>query len=254
MHFLGIFVGLVNLALLAVLLWRASQSGRLADLPFLNTYLVYVLLGSALGFVVYWYWPTAHASVYWFYYVLSILVEFAVLLEISDHIFQPFPAIRNLGRALTILLSVTLGLTYILPAIVSSQSMRLALLDFALRASLTKAAILFALFFAARHLGIELGRNVAGLMLGFSIYIGVNVANFACVERFGNEYASILWVMSPLAYTLCLLVWIAALWEFAPMPRKDRKDSVAHAAGADSETLAIELARFNNALSRFLNK
>jgi hypothetical protein len=88
-------------------------------------------------------------------------------------------------------------------------------------------------------------------MLGFSIYIGVNVANFACVERFGNEYASILWVMSPLAYLLCLLVWTAALWEFAPMPRKD---SIAQAAGADSETLAVELARFNHALSRFLHK
>jgi len=254
MHSLGIFVGLVNLALLAVLLWRASQSGWLANLPFLNTYLMYVLLGSTAGFVVYWAWPGAHASVYWFYFVLSILVEFAVLLEISDHIFQPFPAIRNLGRSLTILLSLALGLTYILPAIIWSESMRSALLDFALRASLTKAIILLVLFFAARHFGIELGRSVAGLMLGFSIYIGVNVANFACVERFGNEYASILWVMSPIAYTLCLLVWIAALWEFAPMPRKDRKDSVAHAAGADSENLAIELARFNNALSRFLNK
>jgi hypothetical protein len=251
MHSLGIVVGFINLVLLAVLLWQTGRSGRMAHLPFLYTYLMYVLLGTALGFVVYWVWPTEHASFYWLYFVLSILVEFVVLLEISDHIFQPFPAIRNLGRFLTILLSAALGLTYILPEIVSSSGMRPALFDFALRASLTKAVVLLALFFASRHFKLKLGKNVAGLMLGFSIYIGVNIANFACVEKFGDVYASVLWFMSPMAYTLCLLVWTGALWEFAPIPRKA---SLAPATGEGSEDLAFELARFNNALSRFLNK
>jgi hypothetical protein len=178
-------------------------------------------------------------------------VEFAVLVEISDHIFQPFRAIRNLGRSLTVLLSSALGLAYVLPAILSSHGMRPALLDFALRASLTKAIILAALFYAARHFGLKLGRNVAGLMLGFSIYVGVNIANFACDKQFGNLYSGILWVMSPVAYTLCLLVWTGALWNLAPMPETR---TVPIAADSDSEGLVLELTRFNNALSRFLHK
>jgi hypothetical protein len=251
MKLLGIVVGLGTLVLEVILLWRGGQVRLLNRFIFFYSYLTYALLGTTAGFVVYWAWPREHASVYWFYFVLSILIEFAVLLEISDHIFQPFPAIRNLGRSLTILLSVALGLTFILPAILWSRSMRMGLLDFALRASLTKAVILAALFYAARHFHLRLGRNVAGLMLGFSIYLGVNIANFACVEHFGNLYASILWVMSPIAYTLCLLVWVGALWEYAPMPRTGGASAV---SGGSSETLVLELTRLNDALSRFLHK
>jgi hypothetical protein len=251
MHFFGIGVGIANLVLLAALLWRTAWAGQIARLPFLYTYMLYVLLGTTVGFIVYWARPSEYASVYWFYFVLSILVEFAVLLEISDHIFQPFPAIRNLGRVLVILITVALGLTYILPAIVWSRGMRMGLLDFALRASLTKAVILAVLFYAARHFGFKLGRNIAGLMLGFSICLGVNIANFACVERFGDLYASILWVMSPIAYTLCLLVWIAALWEYTPVVERGAPPAVT----ADRpESLVLEMTRFNDKLSRFLHK
>ncbi len=52
-------------------------------------------------YLIYWLYPQVYPSAYWIYYLVSILVEFTVLVEISDQIFQPFPAIRNLGRALT---------------------------------------------------------------------------------------------------------------------------------------------------------
>lgn len=251
MHFLGFATTFGGLGLCALLILRGAQ-GRYAKLfPLFYSYLIYVLCSTVVGLFVYWTRPSSHASVYWLSYVLSIVVEFAVLVEVSDHIFQPFPAIRNLGRSLTILLSVALGLTYILPTILWSHDMRSGLLDFALRASLTKAIILAALFYATRHFGLKLGRNVAGLMLGFSIYVGVNIANFACDKQFGNLYSGILWVMSPVAYTLCLLVWTGALWKLAPMPETH---TVATADEGDSEALALELARFNNALSRFLHK
>ena len=251
MQLFGIIVGLSTLVIEAVLLWRAAQSRLLARFPLFYSYLVYVFVVTVVGLSVYWVRPSAHASVYWFCFVLSIIVEFAVLVEVSDHIFQPYPAIRDLGRSLTLLISLAFGAAYILPTLFRAHGMRMALLDFALRTSLTKAVILLVIFGAAHHFDLRMGRNVAGLLLGFAIYLGVNVANFACVERFGNVYAGVLWFMSPAAYTLCLLVWTGALWEFAPMPRKA---SLAPATGEDSEELAVELARFNNTLSRFLNR
>jgi len=251
MRLLGLAISCCVLLMDGLLIWRGVRSRCVRLFPLFFAYILYDFSSTGGAYLVYWVQPSWHASVYWFCYVLSIVVEFAILVEISDHIFQPFPAIRNLGRSLTILIAVALGLTYILPTLLSSRGMRPALLDFALRASLTKAVILAALIYAARHFGVRLGRNVAGLMLGFSIYLGVNIANFACVERFGDLYASILWVIAPIAYTLCLLVWTGALWEYAPMPGTR---AALPAAGGDSEALVLELARFNNALSRFLHK
>jgi hypothetical protein len=251
MQSLGFALGFSTLALEALLLWRASQGQLLRRFPFFYSYVVYVLCGSSAIFVVYRVRPNLYPSAYWFYFVVSIVVEFAVLIEISDHLFQPFPALRNLGRAIAIVISFALGLLYILPTILESKRMRRALLDFALRSSLTKALILAVLLLAAHYYSLKLGRNVAGLMLGFSIYLGVNVANFASMERFDNLYAQILWVMSPIAFTICLLVWTVALWEFAPVTRTE---SLPPAGDGDSEIVALQLGRFNDTLLKFLHK
>jgi len=202
-------------------------------------------------YLIYWLRHDSYPYAFWLYFLLSIVVEFAVLVEISDHLFEPFPAIRQLGRALTIIISLGLGLLYILPTILYSSGRRNALLGFALRASLTKAVILGALLLAARHYGLRLGKNVAGLILGFSIYLGVNIANFAADQFFYHLYDNILWVMTPLAYTLCLAVWLIALWDFAPVQSTSRISPV---SGRDSEAVSLELARFNNELSKLLNK
>lgn len=251
MRIVGCCFAVTGVIFESVLIWRAHKGCFISRFPLFYSYIIYILCCTLGVYAVYLIRPSEYASAYWFHFLICILVEFAVLLEISDHIFQPYPAVRNLGRALTILISGVLGLTYILPTVLQSRGTPRALLDFALRTSLTKAVILAVLLYAARHFNLKLGRNVGGLMLGFSIYLGVNVANFAGVEHFGELYAGVLWVMSPIAYTLCLLAWTVALWKLAPMPRTD---SVRPATGGDSETLALELARFNSALSRFLRR
>jgi hypothetical protein len=175
-----------------------------------------------------------------------------VLVEVSDQIFRPLPAIRNLGRALTILISAGLGFLYILPTILWSVGRSLTLLDFALRASVTKAIILVVLFYVARHYDFQLGRNVGGLMLGFSIYVAIHLSVMAGAKAFGSVlFAHIFWVMLPLAAALCQLVWFISLWELAAMPSMNK---ISTTTGRDSETVALELTRFNSELSKLLHK
>jgi Na+-transporting NADH:ubiquinone oxidoreductase subunit NqrD len=243
---------LSQLGLELALIWRAVRCRLFKRFPFFYSYLVYDACCSSLVFALYWIRPSAYPTAYWLDFVLSSVVEFAVLLEISDQVFQHFPAIRHLGRALTILISFAFGAVYILPAMVESHKPSPALLDFALRGSVTKAVILAVLVVTAHHFGLRLGKNVAGLMLGFSIYLGVNVANTAAAESFGRALsATVLWIVPPSAFVLCLLVWTISLWEPALMPSTD---SVRPAARGDSQALTLELARFNSALSRLLHR
>jgi hypothetical protein len=165
------FAYLNTLALEIVLLWRAGRCRLLRSFPFFYSYLIYDVCCSSAVYVAYWIRPSMYPTAYWLDFLLSSLVEFAVLLEISDHIFQSFPAIRYLGRALTILISSTFALVYILPAILESREPSSKLLSFALGTSVTKVIILATLVFMAHHFGLALGKNVAGMMLGFSIYL-----------------------------------------------------------------------------------
>ena len=60
-----------------------------------------------------------------------------------------------------------------------------------------------------------------------------------------------LWVMEPLAFALCLMVWTISLWELAPVPRISKLSPV---VGTDSGAVALELTRFNSELSKLLHK
>lgn len=252
MQNVGLAIGLCALLLAGIVLVRGIV-GRCFNLfPLFYSYMIYAFCGSLLMYLIYWTHREAYPTAYWFYYLVSILVEFTVIVEISDQIFRPFPAIRNLGRALTIVISAALGIVYMLPAVLWSPRMSIALLDFALRASVTKAAVLAALLIATRHYGSELGKNVAGLMLGFSLYLGINVANLAAARLFGRAlYGEIYFMMTPIGYLLCLLVWTIALWERAPLPNMGAMLPV---AGDHSEAVALQLTRFNSELSKILHK
>jgi len=252
MQNLGLAISLCGFLLEGVLILRGARNGVFKALPLFYSYIIYCFCGFLGMYLIYWLDPHVYSSAYWMYYLISMLVEFTVLVEISDQIFQPFPAIRNLGRALTIAITAVFGLLYILPTILRSAGNSPALLGFTLRASVTKAFILLVLFYLARHYGSPLGRNVGGLMLGFSIYMALNIAMMASAKAFGSALiAQTLWVMAPLASALCLLVWTISLWELAPMPSLS---IVSTATESDSEIVALQLTRFNSELSKLLHK
>ncbi len=252
MRILGMVISLFAFSLEGLMILRGARTRLFRLFPLFYSYIIYIFAGSLGMYLIYWLDPRGYPPAYWIYYLLSILAEFTVLVEISDQIFRPFPAIRNLGRALTIASSIVLGLIYILPAILSSAGRRPALFDFALRASVTKAIILVVLFQVARHYGAELGRNVSGLMIGFSIYLAMTIALLAVGRAFDPALGgNILWVMSPLASALCLVVWTVSLWERSPIPSMR---VLSTATGRDSEAVALELNRFNDELTKYLHK
>ena len=252
MQNLGMAISVSAFLLVGGVLLRGMASRCFKVFPLFYSYMAYVLCGSTVMYLVYGLDRQVYPSAYWFYYLISILVEFSVLVEISDHIFQSLPAVRLLGRALTIVISGVLALLYVLPAIIGSHDRQPALLDFALRASVTKILVLIALFFASRQFRSKLGKNVAGLMLGFSIYMGVNIANLAAAKAFDPAiYGQVLWILTPASYALCLLVWTIALWDFVPAPNGN---IVSLVGGRDSKDVALELTHFNNKLSKLIDK
>jgi len=252
MHTLGVAIGVCVFLLEGLLILRGWMSRVFNRFPLFYSYVIYCFCWAISMYLIAWLRPQVYPSTFWICYLVSILVEFAVLVEISDHIFLPFPAIRNLGRAFTILISAALGLLYVWPAILSKASRSRILLDFTLRASVTKAIILLALFYVSRRYRCGLGRNLGGLMLGFCIYLAMNVAMMASAMAFGSAlFANVLWFMSPLAFALCLSVWTVSLWNLAPTPILGGGPK---ATRHETEALATELTRFNGELTKLMHK
>src|SRR5690349_8867816 len=105
MNLYSIAVGIISLVVEGAILVRAIQQGLLSKFPFFVSYIAYVFSSSLLELFVYRFAPDYYPKFFWFLFLIRLVAEFAVLVEISDHLFESFGAIQRLGRL--IVLSLT---------------------------------------------------------------------------------------------------------------------------------------------------
>lgn len=253
MGLLSLSIAVVSLALGSGLLLRGWQERSFRRFPLFYSYICFFVAISLLGFVVFYTAPKHYAEVIWFCLMAMWLAEFAVLLEVSDHIFEPYPPIRRLGRLLTAGICTIFFLAFILPSLLEHRSRTLALLDFTRSTSLTKALLILVLLATARLYQLPLGKNISGMLLGFSVYLAINVANMALAEKYGPAvYGPVFAVVGPLSVVLGLTIWNVALWRYepvVPVPRTLR-DGVKGASSTDGEGLE----RYNTELMRLFRR
>jgi len=232
---------------------RAVQRGILFRLWLFYSYLIYCLTTGVVTIGVYYLAPGSYASVYWFVFLTTVIAEFAVLVQVADYIFAPYPAIHQVGRFLTVSVCVMFIALYVGPSLLEPRPRSLAILNLVLRSSVAKAAIVIVLLGVARYFRIPLGKNIAGIIMGFSIYLALNTANFALAETYGRrQYSQTFATILPLTQTLTFLVWAVALWE--PQPDLLSNREVPGGQEGISEPLSCQLGRLNGALTRLLRR
>ncbi|HLY61145.1 MAG TPA: hypothetical protein VKV95_10385 [Terriglobia bacterium] len=249
MGFVQFTLAVLGLGLEAALILRARQGRYLSHFPFFYSYLSYVFVWTIFTLMFFYFMPQLYPYVYWFSYSMMLLAEFAVLFELSDHIFRPYPGIRRLGQLLTGAVCLAFLLVYIIPALWRHQPSSIAFFELEKRTSLTKVVLIIVLLLVARSFRISFSRNISGMMLGFAIYLAASIANVALAEGLGRaRYATIFSLVSPLAYFLALSIWTAALWRYEPVLPNQGNFS----RGGDnfSEPLSVQLGRYSSELSR----
>jgi len=232
---------------------RAVQGGILFRLWLFYSYLIYCLTTGVVTIGAYYLAPASYASVYWFVFLTTVIAEFAVLVQVGDCIFDPYPAIRQIGRFLTVSIGVMFTALYIGPSLLEPRPRSLAILDLVIRSSVAKAAIVIVLLGVAGYFRIPLGKNIAGIMMGFSIYLALNTATFALAETYGrSQYSQTFATVGALTQILTFSVWAVALWQ--PQPDLLSNREVPRDHEGVPEPLTRQLGRFNTALTRLLRR
>jgi len=236
-----------------VILVRAAQAARLSRYAFFHSYLVYFLATGLIALATWAWLPRYYPAYFWIKFFTLVIAEFALLVQIGDHIFAPYPALRMLGRTVTVGISVMFVIVYILPPLMERRPSDVAVLDLVKRSALTKGLVLFGLALLAGHFHIRLGRNISAIALGLVSYLGINTANFALAESLGrNSYGEVFSTIGPLSQTLMLLIWMIGLWNYEPAPVAPQVSS--ESDEERQETLPDRLGRYNNTLNRVIRK
>ncbi len=204
--------------------------------PYFFTYLTVVWVASVVEWIIYHWVPAHYTGVYWVSELLTVLAGFLVIWEIVRQTLLPFPAIRQLTSwsmlalvLIILLVNVAVALMILIANVFPgpSGSGRWTDLVYGLERwlYLLQAALLAAILLAVRRYSLPLGRNVAGLLLGFGLFASLTVTSVASLAlahidltRWGHLYAA--------TYLVTLLVWCVTLWEYAPNPLPVRSDNL----------------------------
>jgi hypothetical protein len=129
-----------------------------------------------------------------------------------------YPGANKFAR--TVGLTVFAGIVLFTTAewLVERQSLlRLTSVDVERNLRGAETILLGALLLVIAYYGVSIGRNLRGIILGYGLYIALDVMFYATRSFLGHSFQSAFSVVRSYSYLVALLVWAVALWSYSPV-------------------------------------
>jgi hypothetical protein len=219
-----------------MILFRAIYRKTAAKYPLFYAYLAVVLSVDLARYLVYTFDPSAWTMFYWWTQFGSVLVGFAVILEILRQALDPYRGAERFGRYLVLgVFAVVFAFVAFRSATRSNWSPAVTSAEFERDLRAVQVLVLMSILAVVFYYRIAIGRNVKGMILGYGLFIGTNVMNLALRSYVGSGYHPVWEFVKSYSYFASLVVWTVALWSYQPNPDTDSRPRVE----SDYETLAL---------------
>ena len=190
-------------------------------------YLSAVLLIDLLRFYVLALHPNVYASFYWYTEFLHAGIGYAVILEIFRQTLNNSPGVARIVRAFLwgVLAAVILKVSWnAVSGRVWSPGTMSAELERDLRT--IQAILLAGIIALLAYYVVATGKNLKGIIFGYSAYIYANVVSLAFGSLPGYGLRPGWRLVQPIAYMATLLVWSYALWSYSPNPVAETESKI----------------------------
>jgi hypothetical protein len=239
---LSLLVWSVGLVLELAILVRALVNKTLTKFPYFHAYIFCVFCVSALLRIPYvaspqayykWYWPTEFAT---------LVAGCGVAVEVVRHAFEFYPGAERVARLACLgIFGATFCYVGLKVATQAEPTPLAVTVELERDLRVIEALLLVTILTIVFYYGIALGRNVAGLMVGFGTYVGVSLMTLAVRAYMGHSFNAAWVILQSSAYLLSLMVWMVALWSYnpqaVPADRTRFDDDYEALAGATREIL-----------------
>ena len=217
-----LFLAGVGVFVESLILYRAFVTGSVRKYAFFCVYIACVLLVDVSRDVVYLLDGRGYLQFYFVTEFLSLLVGYGVVLEVTRKSLEAYPGAERLSRHLIISIFLAIFGYVSCKALVSagwSPANSLMELERDLRG--VQALVILSVVALLFYYRIEIGRNLRGIILGYGMYIASLVIGLALRSYGGGRLDLATRTAQPYTYLLCLLIWLVALWSYAPNPVRD---------------------------------
>lgn len=205
----------IGIVLMGLIIGRAIRGKLLLKYPLFYFYLSYVFMQSVICFTVFYYSKSNYTGVYWTTETLAVILGCGVIWEIYTQTLTPYAGVANLAKAV-LLAAMLIAVTRIL---IQPRTNRGTLFAGEIAAELDRnmheiQAVFLSLILALLlYYSIPLGRNLKGMIAGYTLYIGALIFDLAF-----RTYLRVEFQLAPVAYTATLGIWCSSLWFYSPNP------------------------------------
>lgn len=203
----------------AVFLIRALVARTLAKYPYFFAYILCIFLVEATRFFVYTGHKADFRNVYWSTQFLTIAMAYGVMLEVLRQVLKRYQGAARFADPLLWLTFLSV-VTYITYKSVSVNNWSEAQTGFKLERDLrtVQAFVILGILLIVSYYGIELGRNLKGMILGYGTYLGIHIMELAIQTYMGPRYDAAWRAVSPYLTFIPMTIWVATVWSYHPPP------------------------------------
>ncbi|MGA8144008.1 MAG: hypothetical protein WB987_08990 [Candidatus Acidiferrales bacterium] len=208
---------MIGLVLESVILVRFLKCKLFTHYPFFFVYMALVWSSSISLWPIYHFYFSAYPNFFWAKQFLTLLAGFGVLLEIVQKSFEKYPGAKAFATAVLVGMFVILFgyFAFRLPAaplVSSGENLSDVERDFRAVQAIALAGVLGVIFYYR----VDIGRNLRGIISGFGLYVGSVILSRALRGYAGPSLDREWSIVQPYMYLVCLMIWTAALWSYAP--------------------------------------
>jgi hypothetical protein len=209
----------ISMALEGAVLFRGLKAALLRKYPLFYTYVGCILVIEVLRFACYMLIPGSFQAFYWHTELIVVIASYGIIVEIFRKALQRNPGVARAAQKLLLVVFV-ISISYAASDLLHGgfASVPRATADLGRYLQYVKGALLLVMLWLFGHYRISFGRNLLGLTLGYSFWVGIDVVNLALLSFPGNEFSIGLRRSLSIAYVLTLFIWCATLWSSQPDP------------------------------------
>lgn len=212
-----------GIALESLVILRAIRGRHLIKYPFFYTYVASVLFWDVLLYVIYVTAPSLYPGWSRNSELLNIILGYGIILEIFKHVLSPYPGAERFSRiagliVIAVVFCIAIIYPFMMPGGIPGPATKAEIeRDF----FTVQAIFLFSILGVVFRYGIAIGRNLKGMIFGYSLCLGTTLMVLALRSYIGSSFDAAWIFIQPFSYLISLLIWVVALWSYFPNPLPD---------------------------------
>jgi hypothetical protein len=218
---LSLILWWAGISLEAVILLRSIIARSFLRYPYFYTYLTCILAIDLTRYFVYLHSPSAYRGWYWPTEFVSVSIGYGVILEILRQALGRYQGVARFIRGI-VWASLLVVLAYVAYKSATVTNWSAANTGAELKRDLrtVQAIVLSAILLLISHYRIELTRNLKGIIVGYGIFVAMNVVNLAVQAYAAAPLVDASRHLESYLFFFPLMVWTLTLWSYQPAPAR----------------------------------